>query len=68
MNAPEGMVAVDMDTRHLWKTPRIGKVGPDGQFGIVWDAGRPQEPAPFPAYRFRDEWLQLLQSAAGVRP
>jgi urea transport system substrate-binding protein len=66
--APEGMVAVDPDTRHLWKTPRIGKVGPDGQFDIVWDSGRPQHPAPFPSYRFRDEWLQLLQSAEKAQP
>jgi urea transport system substrate-binding protein len=68
LSAPEGMVAIDPGTRHLWKTPRIGKVRHDGQFDIVWDAGRPQEPAPFPGYRFRDEWLQLLQSAKGVQP
>jgi urea transport system substrate-binding protein len=68
LNAPEGMVAIDPETRHLWKTPRIGKVRPDGQFDIVWDAGQAQEPAPFPSYRFRDEWLQLLQSAEGVQP
>jgi urea transport system substrate-binding protein len=68
MNAPEGMVAVDPNTRHLWKTPRIGKLRPDGQFDIVWDAGQAQEPVPFPSYRFRDEWLELLQSADGVQP
>ena len=68
LNAPEGMVAIDPDTRHLWKTPRIGKVRSDGQFDIVWDAGRPLEPVPFPSYRFRDEWLQLLQSAEGGKP
>lgn len=66
--APEGMVAIDPDNRHLWKTPRIGKVRPDGQFDIVWDAGQPQAPAPFPSYRFRDEWLQLLQSVEGAQP
>ena len=68
LNAPEGMVAIDPDTRHLWKTPRIGKVRPDGQFDIVWDAGQLQKPVPFPSYRFRDEWLQMLQSAEGVQP
>jgi urea transport system substrate-binding protein len=61
--APEGLVAIDPTNRHLWKTPRIGKARRDGQFDIIWDAGRPQEPVPFPSYRFRDEWLQLLQSA-----
>jgi urea transport system substrate-binding protein len=68
LNAPEGMVAVDPDTRHLWKTPRIGKLRPDGQFDIVWDAGQAQEPFPFPSYRLRDEWLELLQSVEGAQP
>ncbi len=68
LNAPEGMVAIDADNRHLWKTPRIGKVRSDGQFDIVWDAGRPQEPVPFPSYRFREEWLELLQSAERAQP
>lgn len=68
LNAPGGMVAVDPETRHLWKTPRIGKVRPDGQFDIIWDAGQPQEPVPFPSYRLRDEWLQLLQSVEGAQP
>lgn len=68
LHAPQGMVAVDSATRHLWKTPRIGKLRPDGQFDIVWDAGQAQEPAPFPRYRLPDEWLDLLQSAAGTKP
>ncbi|MFA6902481.1 MAG: ABC transporter substrate-binding protein [Gallionellaceae bacterium] len=63
LNAPVGMVAIDADSRHLWKTPRIGKVRQDGQFDIVWDAGSAMEPAPFPGYRFRDEWLRLLAQA-----
>lgn len=62
LNAPEGMVAVDKDSRHLWLTPRIGKVRLDGQYDIVWDAGTPLEPMPFPSYRFKDDWLQLLKS------
>jgi urea transport system substrate-binding protein len=61
--APEGMVAVDPHTRHLWKTARIGKVRQDGQFDIVWDAAQAVEPHPFPSYRFKNEWLNLLQAA-----
>jgi urea transport system substrate-binding protein len=68
LRAPEGVVSVDADTRHLWKTPRIGKVRPDAQFDIVWDAGQPQEPVPFPGYRYREEWLKLLKLAEGGRP
>ena len=61
--APEGLVAVDEETRHLWKTPRIGKIRHDGQFDIVWDAGRMIEPVSFPSYRLQEEWEQLLKIA-----
>ena len=64
-SVPEGIFAIDTDTRHLWKNSRIGKIGSDGQFDIVWDAGRPLDPAPYPSYRMRDEWKRLLQTADG---
>jgi urea transport system substrate-binding protein len=48
--APEGIVAVDADTRHLWKQVRIGKARADGQFEIVWQSGRGIAPAPFPFF------------------
>lgn len=67
LSAPGGMVAIDRETRHLWKTPRIGRARQDGQFDIVWDAGSAVEPVPFPSYRFRDDWIRLLQSAEGSR-
>lgn len=48
--APEGIVAVDTDTRHLWKTVRIGRARADGQFDIVWQSPGPVRPAPFPFF------------------
>ena len=66
--APEGVVSLDPATRHLWRVARIGKARDDGQFDIVWDSGRPLEPAPFPAYRTREEWSQLLQTVEGMEP
>ncbi len=66
--APEGVVALDPDTRHLWKTARIGRIRRDGQFDIVSDSGRAIEPAPFPSYHTRSEWAALLQSAASSMP
>jgi urea transport system substrate-binding protein len=66
--APQGMVAVDAESGHLWKTPMIGKIRGDGQFDIVWNAGVPMQPMPFPSYRFHDEWLKLLQSLQGDKP
>ena len=68
LSAPAGMTAIDAETRHLWKTPRIGKIRSDGQLDIVWDGGSAVEPVPFPSYRLRDDWLRLLQTAEGGRP
>ncbi len=68
LSAPEGVVSVDPVTRHMWKVTRVGQARDDGQFDIVWDSGQPLEPAPFPAYRSREEWDRLLQTVAGLRP
>jgi urea transport system substrate-binding protein len=48
--APEGIVAVDPDTQHLWKQVRIGRARTDGQFDIVWQSGRSIAPVPFPFF------------------
>jgi urea transport system substrate-binding protein len=64
LNAPEGIVAVDGDTRHLWKPVRIGKARADGQFEIVWQSGRNMAPAPFPFFIPRNERAAM----AGVAP
>jgi urea transport system substrate-binding protein len=60
--APEGVVSLDPVTRHAWKVARVGRARTDGQFDIVWESGRPLEPAPFPSYRSREEWDLLLKS------
>ena len=56
--APEGVVAVDPETRHLWKQVRIGKARADGQFEIVWQSEHSIAPAPFPLL------MQNIESAA----
>lgn len=48
--APEGIVAVDAVTHHLWKPVRIGVARADGQFDIVWQSKRSIAPAPFPFF------------------
>jgi urea transport system substrate-binding protein len=50
MNAPEGIVAVDAETQHLWKPVRIARARADGQFDIIWQSGRSVAPAPFPFF------------------
>ena len=66
--APEGVVAVDYESRHLWKMVYIGKARPDGQFEVVWQSQQPVRPVPFPFYRSRAEWLALQQALPGARP
>ncbi|HEY0666432.1 MAG TPA: ABC transporter substrate-binding protein [Gallionella sp.] len=63
LNAPEGMVAVDAATRHLWKPVRIGRVRADGQFDIVWQSGRSVAPAPFPFFIPHDQRSGLAGEA-----
>lgn len=64
--APEGLVYIDGDTQHTWKTVRIGRIREDGQFDIVWESRKPVRPLPFPIFRTRREWenhLSDLQKA-----
>ncbi len=60
-SAPEGMVYVDTENNHVWKTVRIGIIGEDGQFKIVWSSGKPVRPVPYPAYRSKSQWDKFLQ-------
>ena len=66
MAAPQGIVAVDFNTGHLWKTVRIGRARADGQFDIVWQSDAAIHPAPFPFYRSRPEWLAEQRALAGA--
>ncbi len=66
--APQGIVAVDYDSRHLWKMAYIGKARPDGQFDVVWKSAQPVHPAPFPFYRSRTEWLEAQRALTKAQP
>ena len=45
--APEGKVTIDGDNQHLFKTPRVGIVQPDGLIEEVFTADEPVKPDPF---------------------
>ncbi|MGH8659923.1 MAG: urea ABC transporter substrate-binding protein, partial [Gammaproteobacteria bacterium] len=60
-NAPEGIVYIDAENQHTWKTVRIGKIRVDGQFEIVWTSDKPVRPVPYPIFRPRSEWQTFLQ-------
>jgi urea transport system substrate-binding protein len=64
IRSPSGIAAVDAGTRHLWKTLRIGKVRPDGQFDQVLASSEALRPTPWPNYRSREAWNALLETAS----
>lgn len=45
--APEGLVRIDKENQHTWKTVRIGQVTEEGQFKELWSSGEPVRPDPF---------------------
>lgn len=70
LGAPGGMLHIDGRNQHAWKTPRIGRMRADGQFDVVWSAGFPVAPAPYPSLRSRADWdgfLEQLQRGWGGR-
>lgn len=58
--APQGIVYVDAENQHTWKTVRIGRVREDGQFTILWTSERAIRPLPYPAFRLKSEWKTFL--------
>jgi urea transport system substrate-binding protein len=45
--APEGLVTIDGENQHIYKTARIGKLRPDGLIDEVGGSGEPIKPDPF---------------------
>ncbi|MBC8163467.1 MAG: urea ABC transporter substrate-binding protein [Roseiflexaceae bacterium] len=45
--APSGLVTIDGETQHVFKTARIGKARSDGMFDEIWSSGQPIKPDPF---------------------
>jgi len=58
--APGGMVFVQPQNQHLFKTVRIGQIRTDGDFDIVWESDIPVRPEPYPVFRSMDEWDEYL--------
>ncbi len=60
MNAPSGIVYIDPNTQHTWRTVLIGQVRRDGNFDLIWDSGRPVRPVPYPGFLARAKWEEFL--------
>lgn len=62
LDAPEGVVSIDPQTQHAWKVAQIGRITDAGQFEIVWSSNQPLRPIPYPIFRSRSEWDELVRS------
>lgn len=47
LNAPGGLVTIDGDNQHIYKTVRIGEVQSDGMFKELWKSDSPVKPDPY---------------------
>ena len=61
IESPGGPLRFDSTTQHLFKTPRIGQIQPDGQFSIEWVDVKPVAPMPYPESRSPEQWNELLE-------
>lgn len=61
IDAPEGVVTIDPDSRAAWRPCYIGKVRSDGQFDVVWSITKPIHPVTYVGTRTKAQWLALLE-------
>lgn len=47
LERPEGLVTIDGENQHMFKTARIGVIQPDGLIKEVWNSGKPIKPDPY---------------------
>jgi urea transport system substrate-binding protein len=59
--APEGIVSIDHDSLHSWKTVRIGQADATGQFHVVWQSNYPIQPSPFPLMVSKQQARDYIQ-------
>lgn len=62
LNTPEGLITMDSNGRAAWRSIRIGRIEPDGQFAIIWESEDPLRPDLYPLYRSQTEWEHLTES------
>lgn len=62
--APQGFVAVDAQSRHLWRQLRIAQVRPDGRLAEVALLPGHIRPKPWPAFRSTEHWMAALPPLA----
>lgn len=52
-----GIVYVDPNNNHLYKSMKIGKIK-DGDFSIIWSSDILSTPYPYPEFKSKDFWIE----------
>ncbi|MCA9507874.1 MAG: urea ABC transporter substrate-binding protein [Myxococcales bacterium] len=60
--APSGVIYIDPNTQHAWRTIRIAQINNKGDFGVLWSSQMPIEPVPFISTRPKEQWSKLLEN------
>jgi urea transport system substrate-binding protein len=60
INAPEGIVTIDPESRVAWRPCFVGRVRSDTQFDIIWSISKPIHPETYVATRSKEQWHALL--------
>lgn len=60
MAGPGGTVVIDPETQYVWLTVRLGRVRADGDVDVIWDSNSPVPPRPWPMWRSRREWEEIV--------
>jgi len=61
LDANEGVISVDPETRHTWRPFFMGRTRADGQFDLVWSLPKPIRPEPYPLTRSVGDWNKYLE-------
>jgi urea transport system substrate-binding protein len=61
LDAAEGVVTIDPESRAAWRPFHVGRARADGQFEVVFAIRKPTQPVAFPATRPKNRWLALLE-------
>jgi urea transport system substrate-binding protein len=60
LDAPEGIVTIDPESRVAWRPSFVGRIEANAQFAVVWSIPKPIHPVPYVATRSRVQWHALL--------
>lgn len=58
---PSGIVSIDSMNRHAWKFSMVLQLTASGSFKMVDRSPFPLKPSPWPVYRTRDEWSNIIK-------